>query len=281
MQLLPLCLLTSKSITHFCYSHILFSLLNKCPSDFNLSPFTAIQNIAANTLSLNLATKYREVMTFLYSPKDYFCFQDKLHLEQFLLFNPCNYFVAIVQQLSCVRNWVTSWTVGPAKTPGIILHPEPFLTKPMVQICTTLGNCQSLLKGEQGPTLALTQKKKACLHCRCCHTRNALSILDTVLVQWQDIIWLQIASSCLASIQPPGLQNGEFMNKTQVHGISWAGSRAGLVEGGSVENLLQYTLPNCFMFALCCPLGRNFLCVWISNTNFKLLVKVLCSDDST
>lgn len=150
-------------------------------------------------------------------------------------------------------------------------------------ICTTLANCPSLLKGKQGPTLALTHQQKClsplqvqsyrerslhCGHCPCAVTRDHLA--------WNCQLMFGINSATWAA-------EWWAMNKNQRHGSSWAGPCAGLVEVGSVENLLlQYTLPNCFMFALCCPLGRNFLCVWMSNTAFTLLVKaLLCSDDNT
>lgn len=62
-------------IIYFSNCHILFCLLSKCACDFSLSQFTAIQNIAENTVSLNLATKIWEISDFLYYPKVCFHFQ--------------------------------------------------------------------------------------------------------------------------------------------------------------------------------------------------------------
>lgn len=189
---------------YFCHSHILFSFLNKCPSDFNLSPFIAIQNIAANTLSLNLATKYRKVLTFLYSLKDSFCFHDKLPLEQFLLFNPV---VILLQLYNSYLVSETGWRhelrdQQRQQVSFCILNPS-WLNKSMVQICTTLGNCQSLLKGNQGAALALTQQK--CLsplqllshrecslhlgHCPCAVTRHHLALNCQLTFGINSAIW--------------------------------------------------------------------------------------------
>lgn len=239
---------------YFYHSHILFSLLNKCPRDFifpHLQPF----RILLQTLSLNLATKYGKVLTFIYSPKDCFFFQDKLHLEQFLLFNPCNYFDSILQYLFCVRNWVTSWTMGPAKTPGILLHPGPFLTKSMVQSAwhlLTVNHSSKISKDLLGTNSTEMPVSAAVLSYRQCPLH---------LVQWQEIACFELPAHVWHQFSHLGCRMVSHEQKPSAWDfLGRPLCRSGW--GGFVENLLQCTLPNCFMFALCCPLGRN---LWISN----------------